>query len=128
MEENPFDLMISTLRGTATPAGLVLGKVLSAKPIKLLVGGNTLEKDRLLCNPALLRGYTVPARMEHPIGALEINASCANGAHLGMTVNGGTLETDVIRSEDAWKIGDQLVMLPVEEAQRYIILCQAVEL
>lgn len=103
---------------TAPAAGLVVGKVTSAAPLKVLVGGNTMERDELLCNPALLGGGRKVS------GKLTGTGSVGDAAgEVSLTVEG-----DLEPKAPEWKVAEQLLMLPIEEAQRYIIICKVVEL
>lgn len=111
--------ILAALEGGAAPvAGLVMGKVTSAAPLKVLAGGNTMEREELLCNPALLgRGESVSGKLT---GSGSVGQS---SGEVSMTVEGALRRTAPI-----WTVGDELLMLPIEEAQRYVIICKVVEL
>ena len=114
-----YQEMLDAVGGDAAPAvGLVMGKVTSAAPLKVLVGRNTMEREDLLCNPALLGG------VKRVRGKLTGSGSVGNAAgDADLTVE-GALEWTAPR----WTVGDQLLMLPIEEDQRYVIICKVVEL
>lgn len=116
---DPYQTMLEAFGGDAAqPAGLVLGKVTSVEPLKVLVGGNTMEQDELRCNPALLGGG------RRVSGKLTGNGSVGNAAGAVEITVEGTLED----KDPIWTVGDELLMLPIEEAQRYIIICKVVDL
>lgn len=111
--------ILEAMGGDSPPAvGLVMGKVTSAAPLKVLVGGNTMEHDELLCNLDMLGGGRQVSGKLTGTGAV---GSASGGVDL--TVN-GTLE----RTAPVWTVGEQLLMLPIEDAQRYVIICKVVEL
>lgn len=118
MEENPYSAFAVMMGGEGGGAGLTMGKVTAAGPLKVLVDGNTMEQGELLCNPALLgRGKAVS-------GKLDGSGSVGNvSGDVSITVE-GTLR----RTAPDWTVGEQLLMLPIEEAQRYVIICKVVEL
>lgn len=119
MDRDPYQLLLAAMGGgTEDPGGLVLGEVTAAAPLKVLVGGNTMEQDELLCNAAFLAGRAENIRVE-----------LAGTGTVGDAYGAATLSADgTITRADNWAVGDRLVMLPIEDAQRYIILCKVVEL
>lgn len=126
MEDNPYSAMVETMRraGTAPAAGACLGQVLQAEPLKVLVEGNALDAGRLLIDPRLLRGHEARLRLEGPAGELAVSASCPNGSHYSMTVSGGAVEAAAVRLEPDFRVGEQLLLLPIEERQRYVVVCR----
>ena len=111
--------ILAALEGDATPAaGLVMGKVTSVAPLKVLVGGNTMEQDELLCNPGLLGGTR------------QIKGKLTGSGSVGDSAGAAslTVEGDLEPKDPIWTVGDELLMLPIEEAQRYVIICKVVEL
>lgn len=121
MDRNPYQRMLAALGGgTESSGGLLLGKVTSTAPLKVLVGGNTMEADELLCNADLAGDTEVAAQ-------LSGTGSISGGA----TSVSGDASFDLIGKishRKAFGAGDQLLLFPIEEAQRYIILCKVVEL
>ena len=116
---DPYQAMLEAFGGDAMPsAGLTMGKVTSVSPLRVLVGGNTMERDELRCNPALLGGVRKVS------GKLTGNGSVGNAAGAVDVTVEGTLED----KSPIWTVGDELLMLPIEEAQRYIIICKVVDL
>ena len=118
MEDNPYLRLAGLLDGGTAPAGLTFGKVTSAAPLKVLVGGNTMEGGELLCNAALVT-KTVKVG-----GELAGNGSVGDSSGTASLALEGELE----RKDAAWRVGEQLLMLPIEDAQRYVIICKVVEL
>ena len=63
MKENPYSAMIGVMRQAAEPSGpagpihLLLGKVLSADPLKVDVAGTPQEADRFYVSLHLLKGW-----------------------------------------------------------------------
>lgn len=130
MEDNPYRAFLDVVRTEAAetaPTGLCLGVVTSPSPLKVLTGGNTLEAGELLAAAHLLAGETAAVRAELA-GSLEIDASCPAGSHSAAGVTGGALAGTITRTAAGFRAGDRLLMLPIEEAQRYIIICKVVEL
>lgn len=116
---DPYQVILEAMSGDAAPAaGLVMGKVTSVAPLKILVGGNTMEQGELLCNPALLGGGLKVS------GKLAGDGSVGNAAGAVDITVAGTLEP----KDPIWTVGDEVLMLPIEEAQRYVIICKVVDL
>lgn len=128
MEDNPYSAllgMIRTPKGTETET-LCLGKVTGVAPLRVLVGGNTLEERELLASAELLPDEEeIAAELT---GHLSVSAGCSEGSISSAEVRGGTLTGKVRRTKRAFRLGDQVLMMPIEAAQRYIILCRVVEL
>lgn len=87
MEDDPFLMLAEMLSPPGAPAGLTLGKVISAPdadhpgtPLKIAAGGTVQEIEDLLKNSDLT----------------------------------------------SFSSGDLLLLLPIEDAQRYIIICKVV--
>ena len=75
MEANPYVMLVDALAGGAPADALVLGKVLSPEPLRVLAEGNTLGPERLLLNAALKKDYEIPAEIRDPKGEIG-RASC----------------------------------------------------
>lgn len=119
MDRDPYQMILDAMGGgTEDSGGLLLGQVTTISPLKVLVGGNTMEQDELLCNAALLAGRAENIRVE-----------LTGTGTVGDASGAAALSADgTITRADGWAVGDRLVMLPIEDAQRYIILCKVVEL
>ena len=128
MEDNPYSAMVETMRqaGGGPAAAACLGRVLQAEPLRVLAEGNALDAGRLLADPRLLRGDTARLRLEEPVGGLAVSAACPSGSHDSLAVSGGSLETAAARLEPGFRAGDQLLLLPIEERQRYVVVCKVV--
>ena len=126
MEDNPYNQLIEIMRQESAPRrreSLALGLVQSVSPLRILVDGTQQTAESLLANAALLSGAKTSA-----IYSLNGQASIADPAG---TVSGAISATGGVtleRQSDAWAAGDQLLMLAIEERQRYIILCKVVSL
>ena len=127
MEANPYVMLIDALAGGTPADALVLGKVLSPEPLRVLAEGNTLGPERLLLNAALKKDYEIPAEIRDPKGDLSIQTACSYSSHSAMTVTGGAVdECRLIRRKPDYKAGDLLLLLPIEGRQRYIAICRVV--
>ena len=127
MEANPYVMLVDALAGGAPADALVLGKVLSPEPLRVLAEGNTLGPERLLLNAALKKDYEIPAEIRDPKGDLSIQTACSYSSHSAMTVTGGAVdECRMIRRKPDYKAGDLLLLLPIEGRQRYIAICRVV--
>ena len=123
MSDNPFQALVTAMEPSGIPAqGLVLGTVTSAAPLKVLVGGNTQERADLMCNTDLVDGTEaeVVTRLTGA-GSIAGSTSSISGA-ADFTLSGKLARRDV------FKRGDRLLLLPIEDNQRYIILCKVVDL
>lgn len=87
MADDSFLGLVNLLGREEATTGAMLGRVTCAVPLRVLVGGNTMEAGELLCNAGLLTGDT-----------------------------------------PRWRVGEQLLLWPIEDQQRYIILCKVVGL
>jgi|GEM_PF-1048376 len=121
MDRNPYQRILDAMAGGTDSSGaLLLGKVTSASPLKVLVGGNTMEADELLCNADLAGDTEVSAKLDGT-GSISGGATSISGA-ASFDVTGK------MSRSNAFHVGDQLLLFPIEEAQRYIILCKVVAL
>ncbi|MEA4893324.1 MAG: DUF2577 family protein [Peptococcaceae bacterium] len=126
MEDNPFNTIIQVMRQEGSfdrAPSLVLGKVQALSPLQVLVEGTVQTRDTLLANAELLAGSVLEADF-------QINGQGSiTGA--GDSISGNAElrgEIGLERQTDSWSIGDQLLLLPVDEHQKYIILCKVVSL
>lgn len=123
MEENPYVALMSLMRGAAeetAQASLCMGVVTSAEPLKILVGGNTLERGELLCNAELKDAMEVEVELEGDLTVSGPGGSISGG----MRLKG----EGQLKRKKAFQAGERLLLLPIEESQRYIILCKVVAL
>ena len=126
MADNPFNQLIEVIREESAPVGpgnLVMGKVQSVSPLRILVDGTQQTAESLLANAGLLPGAEMTVAGE---GEGQVYIEDAAGAVAGAVEFHGSLLLE--RQSDAWAAGDQLLMLAIEERQRYIILCKVVSL
>lgn len=123
MSDNPFHNLLAAMESSGSPAqGLVLGTVTSSAPLKVLVGGNTQERADLMCNAGLVDGEETEV-VTRLTGAGSIAGSTSSISGVAdFTLSGKLARRDVI------KRGDRLLLLPIEDNQRYIILCKVVDL
>ena len=126
MEENPFQAIIEVMRREGAPRSepaFVLGQVQSLSPLQVLVEGTLQTRESLLADARLLAGAELAADCQAGgQGSIED----ADGRIAGSAEFRGSLV--LRRREAAWSVGDQLLMLAIEERQRYIILCKVVSL
>lgn len=121
MDDNPYQTILTAMEPTtAAPEGLVLGKVISASPLRVLVGGNTQEGADLLCNADLM------ADTETDITAQLAGTGSISGASSISGTADFALSGKISRS-NPFKAGDRLLLLPIEAKQRYIIICKVVD-
>lgn len=127
MEANPYVMLVDALAGGAPADALVLGKVLSPEPLRVLAEGNTLGPERLLLNAALKKDYEIPAEIrdpkgdEHPDSLLLLQPQ----RHDRDRRSSGRMQADPAQGPD-YKAGDLLLLLPIEGRQRYIAICRVV--
>lgn len=121
MSSNPYQALLDAFEGGSSPAeGLVLGRVTSAAPLKVLVGGNTMEAAELLCNADLVATAEVVAQLA--------GTGSITGGDMSLSGPASFELTGTMARRNVLAAGDQLLMLPIEDAQRYIILCKVVGL
>ncbi len=104
MKENPYSAMLGVMRQAAEPSGPagpvhpLLGKVLSADPLKVDVAGTPQEADRFYVSARLLKGWkeTLDLECSDISGRFALTASCPcpdGGGHSGSaaTMADGTM-------------------------------------
>lgn len=101
---------------------LIIGKVLTASPLTVDVGGTTQEAARFYLCDRLRQGHTEKVT---PTGMLSVTASCASGSHSSASVTGGTLTVQtaapVLQKDDE-------VLLLTSDDQLFILVDKVVHL
>ncbi len=108
MEGNPYVNLIAALREDTTertPTHLRLGKVISISPLKVEISGTVQEREQILLNNSLYQGN--------------------ENIKLKRTSDG--VETEY-HAPSRLKIqaGDTVLVLPMEEEQKFILICKVV--
>lgn len=123
MSDNPFQSLLAALEpSAATSRGLVLGIVTSAAPLKVLVGGNTQEREDLMCSADLV------ANLEAEMTAQLTGSGSISGGTSSISGDASFTLSGSLRRRNVFKIGDRLLLLPIEDDQRYIIICKVVDI
>ena len=108
MEDNPFSALVGIMRNEAegaAPAAWRIGKVASDSPLSIEVGGAAQDSGSLVAAYA-------PSRVAVSVDESESHSHAAEG------------EAEAPR----YRRGDMVLLLPIEEEQRYIILAKLVGL
>ena len=136
MKENPYSAMIGVMRQAAEPSGpagpihLLLGKVLSADPLKVDVAGTPQEADRFYVSLHLLKGWkeTLDLECSEVSGRFALTASCPcpdGGGHSGSaaTMADGTMtaKCSATLAETVLKQGDLVLLLSEDNQVFYLI-------
>lgn len=105
MKENPYSKLLKITRKQGKPAaGIVVGEVVSANPLKISAGELEIDKDDVLIADYLLNDYSRTYSTDRLI---------PNGSDVGTMVY-----------TDGLSIGDQLAMMPTSDKQLYIVLAR----
>jgi len=109
MEGNAYSAILEVMHESAVeaaPAGFRIGAVLSGAPLSIDVGGAVQsEADLVLCSASPSVGVDVDNA-----GALERHTHTAR----------------IGRDKPKFESGDKVLLLPIEEEQRYIVLARLV--
>lgn len=122
--DNPYMNMIEIMRhqGSANnPIPFLLGRVVSVEPFLVQTEDIQLDREDVLINSSLLKGYKEE---------VKINATSVSGSL--NTEHGGTLASFNMSSgtseklKDDFNVGDSLVLLVSADQQKYVVLCKVV--
>jgi hypothetical protein len=116
MEGNPYSAFINGIRADASgrkPASYRIGAVASGSPLSVDVGGNVHGIDSLVL-------ATFAQGVEVEVDNTAIGYSQGADPH--------THAARVAWGKPVFAPGDKLLLLPIEEEQRYIILARLTDL
>ena len=136
MKENPYSAMLGVMRQVSEPAGpaaaihLLLGKVLSADPLRVDVAGTPQEAERFYVSLHLLKGWkeTLDLECSEVSGRFALTASCPcpdGGGHNGSaaTMADGTMtaKCSATLAETVLKQGELVLLLSKDNQVFYLI-------
>lgn len=127
MESNVYTELIGRLRGDIQlqlPTGYRLGKVIKTDPITINVAGINLSGDDLMINALLLK-HPRNVEMNMITGNLSASVNCSEGSISSISVTSGSINS-VATLDYCLTKGDSVLLLPIEDEQRFIILCKVV--
>lgn len=108
MEDNPYSAIINTMKNAANevlPAGYRIGTVISGIPLMVDIGGAQQDRSALV--------FMVTSQ---PVTAIT------------ETAEGHVHTVNISVGQPKYERGDKLLLIPIEDEQRYIILSKLVGL
>jgi len=126
MEDNPYSKFISVMQDTAggmLPAVFRFGTVVTANPLSVDIGGALQTQDALV--------FATPSPfVEVEVDMTTLRYDCIPEVphnHIGITEDHNHTAR-VTRGLPTFQKGDKLLLIPIEEEQRYIVLSRLVGL
>ncbi|ACL22805.1 hypothetical protein Dhaf_4810 [Desulfitobacterium hafniense DCB-2] len=126
MEDNPYTRLLETMRGEAKeqlPTSYRLGKVVNVNPLKVSTSGIILSGDDLLINGGI-------ARRTEALSMSELSGNLTGTFHGdtgNLAVSGGSMSATA-GIEGSLAEGDTVLLISLEDNQKFIVLCKVVSL
>ena len=136
MREDAYSSIVSLMRQAAEPSGpagpihLLLGKVLSADPLRVDVAGTPQEAERFYVSQRLLKEWkeTLDLECSDVSGQFALTASCPcpdggghNGSAASMAAGTMTAKCAATLAETVLKQGDLVLLLSEDDQVFYLI-------
>ena len=124
MEDNPYVKFLGAMRDEARgqmPEVYRFGTVESVAPLTISTSGILLSKDDLLINAGITE-RTETISMSETSGDL---AGTINGNSSTFYISGGNMSTTASIELSLTK-GDNVLLIPIDDNQKFIILCKVV--